>query len=150
MFGTTNRKISICLIAVGIFYLILSFRLPAYAYVPIDSDMIPIGLGFLLLILAVFLFFTNDQKTNDNDERIPKKELPIVLGVVGFIVCYIFFLEILGFILVTVLFLFFCSMFLGYKKHVVNGIVSLAVPILIYLLFDSFLQVQLPTGILPF
>lgn len=150
MFGTTNKKVSIFLFLLGVFYLILSFRLPSYAYVPVDSDMVPIGLGFLLLILAGFLYFTKDQEKKEDEERIPRKELPIVLGVIGFIIVYIFLLEIIGFILVTVLFLFFCSMFLGYKKHVINGIVSLAVPILIYLLFDSFLQVQLPTGILPF
>ncbi|WP_139343338.1 tripartite tricarboxylate transporter TctB family protein [Virgibacillus siamensis] len=149
MFNTTNKKVSLFLMALAVFYLILSFSLPAYAYVPVDSDMVPIGIGFILLGLAAALFFTKDQESDTND-RIPKNELPIVLGVVGFIILYIFLLEIIGFILVTVLFLFFCSLFLGYKRHIINGIVSLTVPIFIYLLFDSFLQVQLPTGILPF
>lgn len=150
MFRSVNRKVSIVLLALGIFYLVLSFRLPPYEYVPIDSDFVPIGLGFILIGLAIALFFQKDQEKAEHDERIPKKELPIVLGVVGFIILYIFLLEIVGFIIVTVLFLFFCSLFLGYRRHVVNAVVSLAVPILIYLLFDSFLQVHLPTGILPF
>jgi putative tricarboxylic transport membrane protein len=150
VFRTVNRKVSIFLLLLAIFYLVLSFRLPSYAYVPVDSDLVPIGLGFLLIGLATFLFFQKDQEKNENEEHIPKKELPVVLGVVGFILVYIFLLEIIGFIVVTVLFLFFCSMFLGYKRHVVNAMVSLAVPVLIYLLFDSFLKVQLPMGILPF
>ncbi|GAA0591203.1 hypothetical protein GCM10009001_04060 [Virgibacillus siamensis] len=149
MFSTTNKKVSFILMLIAVFYLILSFNLPAYAYVPVDSDMVPIGLGFILFALAVALFFTKDQEPNEAD-KIPKKELPVVLGVVAFIILYIFLLEIIGFIVMTVLFLFLCSLFLGYRKHIVNGIVSLTMPILIYLLFDSFLQVQLPTGILPF
>jgi putative tricarboxylic transport membrane protein len=150
MFGTMNKKVSVVLILLGIIYLILSFRLPEYAYVPIDSDLVPIGLGFLLIILAGVLYVTKDQEKQEDKERISKKELPIVLGVIGFIVLFILLLEIIGFILVSVVFLFFCSMFLGYKKHLINGIVSLVIPILIYLLFDSFLQIQLPSGILPF
>ncbi|WLD94472.1 tripartite tricarboxylate transporter TctB family protein [Alkalihalobacillus sp. AL-G] len=150
MFHTVNRKVSIALLLLAIFYLVLSFKLPSYAYVPVDSDLVPIGLGFILIGLSVALFFQKDYEKEEHEERIPRKELPIVLGVVGFIIFYIFLLEIIGFILVTVLFLFFCSLFLGYRKHMINAAVSLAVPILIYILFDSFLKVQLPMGILPF
>lgn len=150
MFHTLNKKISIILVVLAIFYLVLSFRLPSYAYVPVDADIVPIGLGILLLILSAILYFAKDQVRKDNDDHIPRSELPVIFGVIGFIILYIFFLEIIGFIITTVLFLFFCSLFLGFKKHVVNAAVSLSIPILIYLLFDSFLQVQLPMGILPF
>lgn len=150
MFATTNKKISIILLFLAIFYLALSFRLPPYAFVPVDSDVVPIGLGFLLIILSIVLYFSKDQEKEGDEERIPKSELPFILGIVGFIIAYIFFLEIIGFIVTTILFLFLCSLFLGYKRHVINGIVSITIPILIYLLFDSFLQVQLPQGILPF
>jgi putative tricarboxylic transport membrane protein len=151
MFSTTNKKVSIFLFLLGVIYLIASFRLPSFAYVPVDSDMIPIGLGILLVVLSVFLNFTKDEKQEgENPDRINKKDLPIVLGVIGMILLYILLLEIAGFILSTMLFLFFCSFVLGYKRHIVNGIMSVAFPILIYLLFNSFLQVKLPQGILPF
>ncbi|MFZ3578396.1 tripartite tricarboxylate transporter TctB family protein [Virgibacillus sp. DJP39] len=151
MFHTLNKKISIFLIILAIGYLVLSFQLPSYAYVPIDADLVPICLGVLLLVLSIILYFTKDQAKKENDDdHISKSELKIILAVIGFIILFIFFLEILGFIITTVLFLFFCSLFLGYKRHIINAIVSLSVPILIYLLFDSFLQVHLPTGILPF
>lgn len=150
MFQTMNKKVSLALMIIAIVYLIFSFQLPAYAYVPIDSDIVPIGLGIILVLLSVMLFFTKDQKQEGNGERIPRKELPVVLGVIAFTVLYIALLEIIGFIVTTMLFLFLCSLFLGYKKHVVNAIVSLIFPILIYFLFTDFLQVSLPTGILPF
>lgn len=150
MFRTLNKKVSGVLILLAIFYLVLSFKLPAYAYVPVDSDIVPIGIGILLLALSVILYFTKDQEKAENDDQISKAELPVILGVIVFIILYIFFLEIIGFIITTVLFLFLCSLFLGYKRHVINATVSLIIPILIYLLFDSFLQVSLPTGILLF
>ncbi|ASN04653.1 tripartite tricarboxylate transporter TctB family protein [Virgibacillus necropolis] len=150
MFHTLNKKVSIFLILSGIFYLVLSFGLPSYEYVPVDADIVPIGLGIVLIILSIILYFVKDQEKKENDDRISKSELPVILGVIGFIILYIFFLEIIGFIITTVLFLFICSLFLGYKKHFINAIISLSIPILIYLLFDSFLQIQLPTGILPF
>ena len=150
MFHTLNKKVSIVLVLLAIIYLVLSFQLPAYAYVPVDSDIVPIGIGILLFVLSGILYFTKDQEKGENDDHISKSELPIILGVIGFIILYIFFLEIIGFVITTVLFLFLCSLFLGYKRHVINAAVSLIVPILIYLLFDSFLKVQLPMGILPF
>jgi putative tricarboxylic transport membrane protein len=50
----------------------------------------------------------------------------------------------------TAIFIFGCSWFLGYKKHVVNVLVSILFPLVMYLLFTSFLQINLPQGILPF
>lgn len=150
MLSTRNKKISVLIILLGVFYLIQSFKLPEYAYVPVDADAVPIGLGVLLLVLASILYFTRDQEEKEDEDKITKKELPVVLGVIGFIFIYIFLLERVGFVLVSMFFIFFCSMFLGYKKHIVNGIVSIAISTSIYFLFDSFLQVQLPSGILPF
>ncbi|MBT2218461.1 tripartite tricarboxylate transporter TctB family protein [Virgibacillus dakarensis] len=149
MFQTMNKKVSIILILIAIFYLVLSFRLPAYAYVPIDSDIVPIGLGVILLLLSGILYFIKDQEQQENKEHIPKSELPVILGVICFIILYIALLEVIGFIIMTVLFLFLCSWFLGYKKHTVNAIVSIILPTLIFLLFDKLLQIQLPMGILP-
>ncbi|MEN1969578.1 tripartite tricarboxylate transporter TctB family protein [Lentibacillus sp. N15] len=150
MFQTTNKKVSIVLILIAIVYLVLSFRLPAYAYVPVDSDIVPIGLGVILLFLSGMLYFIKDQEKEEASDHITKRDLPAVLGVICFTIVYIALLEVIGFLIMTVLFLFLCSLFLGYRKHWVNAIISLILPILIYLLFVEFLQVQLPTGILSF
>jgi putative tricarboxylic transport membrane protein len=75
--------------------------------------------------------------------------IPILI-VLGFILFYILFLELLGFIIVTALFIFFCSWYLGYKKFISNSLVSIVLPVAIYFLFVSFLQIQLPSGVLPF
>ncbi|PTX61292.1 putative tricarboxylic transport membrane protein [Melghirimyces profundicolus] len=148
---TTNQKIALFLIVLSIVYLILSFRLPPFAYVPVDSDVVPISLGFLLLFLSVLLFFKKDRESEEgqSNRAIPKQEILILVAVLLFILLYIFLLERVGFILVTTCFIFVCSWFLGYKKWVINAVVSVLTPILIYYLFTSFLQIELPQGVLP-
>ena len=148
MLNTTNKKSAVVLFIFSIIYLIASFQLPSYAYVPVDSDMVPIGLGVLLLFLSIALFFIRDEKSGKK-AKLPKEDLLAILSVVGFILLYIFLLEIIGFILITALFIFFCSWFLGFKKYMTNLIVSIILPFAIYYLFEA-LQIQLPQGILPF
>ncbi|WP_257348660.1 tripartite tricarboxylate transporter TctB family protein [Pseudalkalibacillus decolorationis] len=149
MLNTLNKKMSLFLMIVSIVYLIASFRLPAYTYVPVDADVVPISLGFILLTLSIALFFSKEEGTGQQ-KAIPKKEVMVILAVLGFVLLYIFLLEILGFIVATALFIFFCSWFLGYKKFITNVIVALAIPLFIYLLFSNFLKITLPEGMLPF
>ncbi|OZU88160.1 hypothetical protein CIL03_13630 [Virgibacillus indicus] len=152
MLKTLNQRISIVLILIGTGYLVLTFQLPSYAYVPADADLIPMVLGILLIILAVCLYFSKDSETEEQKARrnIPKQDVVALLTVFGFILVYIIFLEILGFVLITALFVFFCSWFLGYKKHITNLLVSVIFPVFMYVMFTEFLRISLPQGILPF
>ncbi|MEH7235598.1 tripartite tricarboxylate transporter TctB family protein [Bacillus sp. JJ1562] len=149
MLNTVNKKISLVLTLVSIGYLVLAFSLPAYPYVPVDSDAVPITLGFILLFLAILLYFQKDNHTQDKT-KIPNSEKKVILTVLGFVLLFIILLEFLGFILTTAIFIFGNSWFLGYKKWKSNLIVSLAIPLAIYFLFSKFLQIALPQGILPF
>ncbi|WP_368483298.1 tripartite tricarboxylate transporter TctB family protein [Oceanobacillus sojae] len=146
-----NSRISLILLVIAVVYLILSYQLPSYAYTEVDADAIPKALGWLLVFLAILLFFSKDNETEEQRQKrnIPKKEIGMLLGVGALIFLYIFLLEILGFIVVSALFIFFCSIFLGYKSHIVNGIVSVAFSAFIYFIFTSLLQISLPSGILP-
>ncbi|MFS0674041.1 tripartite tricarboxylate transporter TctB family protein [Ornithinibacillus sp. 179-J 7C1 HS] len=152
MFKTLNQRISLVLLVLAIVYLILSFQLPSFAYSNVDADVVPKGLGFLLVALAIGLFFAKDSETEEQKARrnIPKKDIGILLAVFAFVFLYIFFLEILGFVVTTTLFVFGCSWFLGYKKHITNALVAVLFPLFMYLLFANFLQINLPQGILPF
>jgi putative tricarboxylic transport membrane protein len=152
MFKTLNQRISIVLLVLAIVYLILAFQLPSFAYTNIDADVVPKGLGFLLVALSIGLFFAKDSETEEQKARrnIPKKDIGALLAVFAFVFLYIFFLELLGFVVTTAIFIFGCSWFLGYKKHVVSALVSVLFPLVMYLLFTSFLQINLPQGILPF
>jgi putative tricarboxylic transport membrane protein len=148
MLNSSNKKISLILVLVSIAYLVASFRLPSYPYVPIDSDAVPITLGFILLFLSILLFFVKDNHTKET--KLPKGEIKVILTVLAFLLIYIMFFDGLGFVVATTLFIFFNSWFLGYKRWVSNLIVSVSIPLFIYLLFSQFLRIQLPQGILPF
>lgn len=145
----TNRKISILLILFSTLYLTLSFQLPKFPYAIVDSDILPKGLGFLLLVLSIGLFFDKNEKKKEGKQA-AKKEKTLLVVIVGMILLYIFLLEIVGFVLTTVAFLFAMTRLLGYENWKVNGLVALSFSFVIYLSFNYLLNIYLPQGILPF
>jgi len=148
VFKSANKKIAVFLAILAFSYIIASIRLPAYPYVPVDSDAVPISLGFILLILSILLFFVKDN--HQRDKKLPKKEIAVILIALGFVLVYIMLFEIVGFVIATALFILTTSRFLGYRNWLSNVIVSISVPLVIYLLFTQFLKIQLPQGLLPF
>ncbi|WLR49116.1 tripartite tricarboxylate transporter TctB family protein [Halobacillus litoralis] len=152
MLKTLNQKVSIFLILFAAGYLYLTYNLKEYPYVPVDSDFVPKILGYLLIILAVFLFFDKSSETEEEKEKrqVPKKEMLVLLAVGGMIFLYIFLLEIIGFVLSSMLFIIACSWFLGYRKLVTTILVAVLFPLIMYLSFNYLLQIRLPQGVLPF
>lgn len=75
------------------FYLILSYQLPTYPYIPVDADAIPKTLGWLLLALSVGLFFSKDRDSEEQKAKrhIPKKDVISLLVVFLFVFLYITF-----------------------------------------------------------
>lgn len=151
MLSTINQRIGLFLFIVAAVYLYLSYQLPNYPYAPIDADVIPKGLGILMLILSVALFFSRAKEAEGEKTKrdIPKKELLVLVAVFAMIFSYIILFEIIGFIIMTSLFIFFCSLFLGYRKLKTNIVVSLLFPIIMYVIFVNALGISLPRGILP-
>lgn len=152
MLASINRKLGLLIFIVAAVYLYLSFQLPNYEYAPIDADVIPKGLGILLLVLSIFLFFSRVVETDAEKAKrnIPKKELGVIAAVFAMIFVYILLFEAIGFIITTTLFIFFCSWFLGYRAWKTNILVSLLFPIVMYAIFVFALGIVLPRGILPF
>ncbi|CDQ19131.1 Tripartite tricarboxylate transporter TctB family protein [Halobacillus karajensis] len=152
MLKTLNQKLSVFLILLSAGYLYLSYNLKEYPYVPVDSDFLPKVLGYVLIVLAVFLFFDKSSETEEEKEKrqVPKKEIFVLLAVGGMIFLYIFLLEIIGFVLSSSLFIFACSWFLGYRKLKTTLLVAILFPLIMYLSFNYLLQIRLPQGLLPF
>lgn len=154
MLSTRNKKLGLVLFIFSIIYLYLSFQLPAYNLVPVDADAIPLVLGFLLMILSIVLFFIKDTKQDYEKQKstLPenKKDTVMLITVAVFIIIYIVILQSFGFIISSLLFIFLTTLLLGYRRHIVNFIVSISVPIAFYYLFDTLLKISLPSGFLPF
>ncbi|MBT2689677.1 tripartite tricarboxylate transporter TctB family protein [Bacillus sp. ISL-47] len=152
MLTRINQKMALILAVIAGVYLILSYNLPKYPNAIIDADVVPKGLGFLLLFFAILLFLDKKEETEAEKQKrsLSKSNLFVLLAVLAFILVYISLLEVLGFLIMTTLFIFSCSLFLGYKKHLANGIVSVVFSLAIYGLFNYLLRINLPAGIIPF
>ncbi|MFZ4453304.1 tripartite tricarboxylate transporter TctB family protein [Salibacterium aidingense] len=151
MLRPIHRKVSLFLIALAVFYLYLSYQLQSFGTGPIGADTMPKVLGWLLILLSLLLFFTKDQETEEDKEkrRIPKQDVIKIGGVLLLTLGYIIFLEQAGFILVSFLFIYLCSNFLGYKKHLKNMLVAVLFPVILYSIFTMMLGINLPAGIIP-
>ncbi|MBM7648189.1 putative tricarboxylic transport membrane protein [Bacillus ectoiniformans] len=152
MLTRINQKIAVILAIVAGGYLLLSYNIPKYPNALIDADVIPKMLGFLLLFFAILLFINKKEETEAEKQKrkMTKSNLFLLVVVLIFILIYISLLEILGFLIMTTLFIFCCSLFLGYRKHIANGIVSIVFSLAIYVLFNYLLSINLPAGIIPF
>ncbi|KIL51525.1 hypothetical protein KP77_10370 [Jeotgalibacillus alimentarius] len=152
MLAKTNQKAALVVAVIAIVYLLLSFNLPGYTNALIDADVIPKGLGFLLLFFALLLYLDKKNETEADKEKrkISKQHVINLLVVAGMILIYIFLLEMIGFVVMTTVFIFVCSLYLDYKHHVTNVITSVVFSLAIYGLFNYLLKINLPAGILPF
>ncbi|MBN8433490.1 tripartite tricarboxylate transporter TctB family protein [Priestia flexa] len=149
---SVNKGLGLALMTLSVVYLFLAFNLPEYAFVPVDSDLIPKMLGFGLFVLAIVLFFSPDSDTEEQKKKrvIKRNELFMLLGVMALILAYITVLEVVGFVIMTTAFIIFCSRFLGYKNWVRNILTACIFSIGSYVLFNYGLAIRLPAGILPF
>ena len=147
-----DRKVALVLMAVAVFYLILSYQLPDFAYTQVDADVLPKGLGFIMLGLAVLLFLQNKPETADEIEKrsLKKEDLMLLIYTLGCLLLFVFFLEIIGFVLSTAIFLILTMRMYGYMNLKRNVIVSVIFTLTLYFSFNYLLKIYLPQGILPF
>ncbi|RBW68033.1 tripartite tricarboxylate transporter TctB family protein [Bacillus taeanensis] len=150
MVNNTQKKISVVLMALALGYLLLSFQLPAFPYAIVDSDVLPKGLGFLLLILSILLFIEKKTTNQQDKPALDKKEIKILLITLGLILAYIVLLEPIGFVLDTMVFLIVTTRILGYQNWKITISVSVIFTLVLYISFNYLLNIYLPQGILPF
>ena len=136
------------------FHLVCLFKL-AIAQLSVRPSRCRCGTDWtrtLLLILSLILFFSSDRESEDKEQKrtVSKQQAGKLFGVFLFLLLYVALLERVGFIAVSTLFLFTCTRFLGYRRNIVNGIVSIVVPSVLYTLFRYGLGIHLPQGIAPF
>jgi putative tricarboxylic transport membrane protein len=149
---TMDRKIAVVLFIVALIYLLLSYQLPAFPYTIVDADVLPKGLGYLLVLLSLILFLQNRPETEEQKQKrkLEKQEVIILLSILGIVLLYIFLLETVGFVINTIVFLIITTRVLGYVKWRTNIVVSVLFTLILYISFNYLLQIYLPQGFLPF
>ncbi len=115
------------------------------------SGFMPFLAGILMCIFSAVTFgqayFNQDRKSEKLWENIQLQKLIFVaLG----LFIYTFFLDVVGFLICTFLLILFFIRFVGSENWLKSIVGAILTSILCYLLFDKWLQANLPRGILGF
>ncbi len=115
------------------------------------SGFMPFLAGILMCIFSAVTFgqayFNQDRKSEKLWENIQLQKLIFVaLG----LLIYTFFLNIVGFLICTFLLILFFIRFVGSENWLKSIVGAILTSIFCYLLFDKWLQANLPRGIFGF
>ena len=139
----------VCLI-VGLVFLIGGFKMGLGPIQSPDAGYFPALIGGVLALLSLVLLINTALERGPISERQPfwkeKDSWVKVSLVVGSLIFYMAFLEFLGYIATTILFIFFLLKFVGKKSWVVSITMGLLVSLASYALFKVALGVYLPKG----
>jgi len=112
----------------------------------------PFGAGFIMLLLSLAALFQSIRKESDVEEKPPPEpfrwwNIVIILAV---ITAYAFFLEKVGFLITT--FLFMCLLLKvvepqTWKTAILGGLIT---AVAANLIFNVIFQAQIPSGVLGF
>ena len=144
-----DRMSALFWIALAIAICTESIRLdPGSLSVP-GPGLVPLGCGLALGILGIVGFLRNLKEKESRGEVLWKKGTlwtKLILTLLS-IVCYAFLLQRVGFLLMTLLWLMFvCKVGkMGWRRTVIVAVVT---TFLCYVLFNYFLGVRFPRGIL--
>ncbi len=120
---------------------------------PVPPDMgnptwIPRGVAVCLLAAALLLLYRAlAGQSLWLPGRLAAADRNRVLSVAALTAAYVFSLERLGFIATTTLYMFGFALALGERRWLRLALFAVVVPVAIYLLFDTFLNVPLPRGL---
>ncbi|WP_175410511.1 tripartite tricarboxylate transporter TctB family protein [Streptomyces sp. TRM64462] len=164
-FRFSQRTLALVLGAFAVAYTVLAYRIPDFTAVevPVQPGTLPRGLGVVLIVLSVALFFQKPkEEQNAKDAQDAPAAAPrsasgrfrdartdpavLLLAICGYVALFV----PLGFVISTTLFVVGTAWYLGFAKHWVSTLVGLGVSLSLYLAMSEGLDVALPTGPLPF
>lgn len=144
-----NIVISIVLIGFAGFYAYLIANLPARDLPnTLGAAFVPWVLAGSLAGLSLILLISSVLGRNSNDTiSLPVRELLGIAFLLILIAGYVKLMDYLGFVTVSIVFLGILTWVAGSRKPVEIALFSITTSTLIYLLFQKFFKVQLPSGI---
>ena len=119
-----------------------------YYYGP---NFFPQILAIAMTICAVILIIKALKgKSLEALSRIDYKGFLRMLVAIGICIAYLFLMQLIGFAMGTVVFLFVLMMYIGQKGMLKRVVSSVVVALLVWAIFRYFLIIPLPTGIFRF
>lgn len=140
--------------SIGLVLLISSLQLPRGNELQMGADFMPKVVSGLLTVLGACFTITAFIKRDNAPARASKLSRTEVMRfctAFAFFFCYIFFLESVGFIIMTTLYIIAQSWFITPKEKrrpVFLVILAVSVAVIVYVIFVFGLKLMLPAGIL--
>ena len=140
----TDRTLGIAAILFAVFLGVFGYDLEApFSYEPIGPKAFPLLIAVLLTICGLILTVRGGNEAEENTTSANLR----ILTMVVYIILYAFLFQLLGFVISTALMTTFVGKLFCAKwwKAIVGGVVM---SVLMFLLFDTGLDVVLPEGLL--
>jgi putative tricarboxylic transport membrane protein len=126
-------------------YTLLAFELPFMASGRIGPGFFPQILGVSFIVISAYML-VRDVREPAEDDASGDHRGPVVL-VTGITVVFVAMLNVLGALAAMVLFMFATLYALNREGMVMNVLLSVLLPVSLYLMFDVWLSTTLPRGI---
>jgi putative tricarboxylic transport membrane protein len=135
------------LLILGLMVIVLSLKLGFGALTKPGPGLVPFLAGALILISdAVLILF--GKKSVDDNRLFSKREIRIYLLLTVIFGCWVVAMPFLGYVLVTFIATFVFSKIMKLEGWLKPLLLSIGTTLMSYILFDFFLYLDLPRGIL--
>ena len=159
----TNKKkeliIGGVMLAVGVIYLIMTTRLPGHK--GIDATFVPYLLASMLCILGLIHLVTvfkapqavegGSEESEGPPETVSVRTVCLTLGLIA---GYVALLQHVGFMIMTVAYLYLQFLVLTpvtqKANHIAYAVIAIATSVVVYFLFREAFDLMLPAGLLNF
>ena len=151
-----NYIFSIITVFISIFFIIMSFQFSASNSInkigpriwPLTTLIIMLVLSILLVVKTYFQANANDtSSSNDEKEEVKLLKNPIIFIIASIVGIYILLLNIVGFIIATIIFVYPASILLGMKRKIYAIFLTIISTIIFVSVFGLLLNIPLPRGL---
>ncbi len=125
-----------------------SFHEPGPGFVAFASGMALVAIGVIMTLSKTLSKASSDSGRSANRPFLNLPKFPLVYTV-GVLVGYGLVLNLLGYLITTFLLMFALFNDRGTRRFLPSILASLLTVVLTYLIFETWLRVQLPRGIFP-
>ncbi|MFF2754735.1 tripartite tricarboxylate transporter TctB family protein [Psychrobacillus sp. NPDC058041] len=139
-----DRFAGVAFLIIGILFLVESQRIPDSAYgSSVGPKIFPMGLGIILIALSIRLLYETFKYKGEESEK-EKLQYKKFFIIFGSAILYAFFLEKIGYVLSTFLFLLIAFQTMERGKTFSSIVIAAIFSIGVYFLFSELLGGSLP------
>ncbi|WP_286974565.1 tripartite tricarboxylate transporter TctB family protein [Acetomicrobium sp. UBA5826] len=144
-----NKDFNYNYLSVLFIYLIsIIFLISAFQLKDVGSRVVPIAISIFSIILATIFFLKTrmDQRRRTEEKfDFSGTKTAVKMGIV--MLLYVLFTEGVGFYIATPIFLAISMIMLGQKNKKTVFLISILIPLVVWVFFDYMLNLRVPEGI---